>query len=693
MAAQFWHKAPFIRLLSALMIGILLQWHLQLPVLYSIVGLITCLLFITVYSFTSIKFRYLLTIANGIAVLLLFTLLGAILVWLNDVRNNKGWAGHNYKEGNYIIATVQEPLVEKANSYKAVAHFTSIKRADSLYKTEGDLILYFKKDSIAPPLRYGSQIIFNKGLQEIKNSGNPGGFDYKRYSLFQGITHQAFLTKDDYALLPTKFKSRLKEFIFTTRSWVVNVLKKYIPGDKESGLAEALLIGYKDDLDKNLVQSYSNTGVVHIIAISGLHLGIIYWLLLAITKPLKRYKKFVWLRLLLTISALWLFTLLAGAQPSVLRSAIMFTIIAIGQLAARRSSIYNTMALSAFVLLCINPFWLWDVGFQLSYTAVLSIIIFFRPVYNWFYFPNKIVDFFWSLSAVTLSAQLLTLPVSVYHFHQLPVLFFFTNFIAVPLSSAILLGEILLCALNFIPALAALIGMLLHHLIYFMNSYIEGLDGVSFSVWNGWYISILQMVLLLIFIVAACYWLMEKTKSLGWMAGLSLCFFMLLRSLSFIQTYQQQKLIVYNVPRHPAIDVIDGRTYSFIGDSTLVYDDFIRNFHLQPSRIKHRISLCDNNNAAIKSFHFGDKEILIVDENLSYKEATSKQAIDLLVLSKNPKLYISDLAKAFSIKQIILDGSVPQWKAALWQKNCDSLHIPCYNVSERGAFVMNLQNP
>jgi competence protein ComEC len=170
---------------------------------------------------------------------------------------------------------------------------------------------------------------------------------------------------------------------------VISTLKKYIPGDKESGLAEALLIGYKDDLDKNLVQSYSNTGVVHIIAISGLHLGIIYWLLLAVTKPLKQNKKLVWLRLLLTISALWAFTLLAGAQPSVLRSAIMFTIIAIGQLAARKGSIYNTMALSAFVLLCINPFWLWDVGFQLSYTAVLSIVVFFRPVYNWFYLPIK----------------------------------------------------------------------------------------------------------------------------------------------------------------------------------------------------------------------------------------------------------------------------------------------------------------
>ncbi len=691
MAAQFWHKAPFIRLLLALMCGILLQWHLQLPLIYLLVSFVTCLFVVGAYSFSSIKLRYLLSVVNGVAVLLLLVCMGALLVWLKDIRNNKAWAGKNYTQGDNIIATLQEPLVEKANSYKAVARFTAITRNDFINKATGDLILYFKKDSLPPLLKYGSQIVFSKNLQEIKNSGNPGGFDYKRYSLFQGITHQAYLTKDDYELLPQGEQEWLKDFIFSTRSWVIGTLKKYIPGDKENGLAEALLIGYKDDLDKNLVQSYSNTGVVHIIAISGLHLGIIYWLLLAITKPLKRHRHLVWLRLLLTISALWAFTLLAGAQPSVLRSAIMFTIIAIGQLASRRTSIYNTMALSAFVLLCINPFWLWDVGFQLSYTAVLSIIVFFRPVYNWFYLPNKIIDFFWSLTAVTISAQLLTLPISIYHFHQMPLLFLFTNFIAVPLSSLILIGEILLCAVNFIQPVAHLIGTLIHQGIYFMNYYIEGLDAVPFSVWNGLSISVPQMVLLLFFVVAARYWLMEGRKRFGWIAGLSLCFFMLLRSQSFAQAYGQQKLVVYNVPKHPAIDVITGRHYSFIGDSTLVYDDFIRNFHLQPSRIMHRISLRPDNDPTIKSFRVGAKQVLIIDEDLSYKEASVKQEIDLLILSKNPKLYISNLTKAFAIKQVVIDGSVPQWKAVLWQKDCDSLKIPCYNVSERGAFVMSVQ--
>jgi competence protein ComEC len=183
---------------------------------------------------------------------------------------------------------------------------------------------------------------------------------------------------------------------------------------------------------------------------------------------------------------------------------------------------------------------------------------------------------------------------------------------------------------------------------------------------------------------------MEKQKAFAWTAGLSLSAFMILRGLSFANAEVQRKVIVYNVPKHSAIDLIDGRSYSFVGDSALLYDDFVRNFHLQPSRISHRISLAKNN-TDLKSFVFCDKQILIVDEEAAFQTLPAKQLVDLLILSKNPKFYISDLTKAFDVQQIIIDGSVPQWKAALWQKDCDSLRIPCHNVNERGAFVMTLQ--
>jgi competence protein ComEC len=688
-----WKKAPFVRFLLPLVAGIVLQWHLQFPVqvLWFVFVLSVSLLLLSfLLSYFS---RFKLALINGIAVILIFLALGSLLAWHKDIRHNSQWYGNYYHAGELAVAILKEPPVAKTNSYKALATITALEEKNKFITTKGDAILYFKKDSTLPPIDYGSQIIFSKPLQEIKNAGNPGGFDYKRYSLFQDITHQAYLKQGEFIVLNKKKQTLFGKILFPIRKKVLSILRKYIPGEKEQGLAEALLIGYKDDLDKNLVQSYTNTGVVHVIAISGLHLGLIYWLLLQLLKPLRKKKHFKWLVPVIIISGLWLFSLIAGGQPSVLRSAVMFTCIVLAENFSRRPSIYNTLALSAFILLCVNPYWLWDVGFQLSYAAVLSIVIFMKPIYNWFYIKNKALDFIWKLNAVSIAAQLLTTPFSIYHFHQFPNFFLLTNFVAVPLSSIILLGEIFLCAISFIPFLAIFSGKVLSWLIWLMNSYIEKIESLPCSLWGEMQIGITQAALLIAAVAGLGYWLIEKQKVGAWAGILALLFFFLLRSVSFYQANQQEKLIVYNVPRHQAIDLIQGRNYFFVGDSDLLANDFVRNFHIKPSRILHRAEPANQlpNFSVQENFlNYGLNRILLIDKNFVFDTTTTKTPIDLLVISKNPKLYLSSLAKTFNIKEIVFDGSVPDWKLKYWTKDCDSLHIPYHNVGEKGAFVMNL---
>ena len=687
-AVYFWNKVPFVRLLLALIAGIVLQWQLQFSITALLVSFGAGFMLLVIYSLASLKSKFRFGYINGIAINIIILLIGAILVWLQDVRHNKNWIGNNNFHNNYVIATIEEPLVEKTNSFKALASVEGIYSEYGFRKKGGQIILYFRKDSSFQQLHYGSQIIFKKPLQQIRNAGNPGSFDYRQYSLFQGITHQINLSANDFEILSTEKKNLFRQFIFNSRSRVVKMLQQFIKGEKEQGLAEALLIGYKDDLDKNLVQSYTNTGVVHIIAISGMHLALIYGLLLILTGPLKRKKQLKWVRILLILPSLWLFTLLAGAQASVVRSAVMFTCIVFGEVLSRKASIYNTLSLSAFLLLISNPFWLWDVGFQLSYAAVLSIVVFYKPVYNWFYIPNKSIDFVWKTMAISIAAQILTTPVSLYHFHQFPVLFLFTNVVAVPLSSIILFGEIFICVFSWLAPLAKFLGRVTEIFIYWMNSYIERTEKISFSLWNGFYITIFQTILLSVGIVFICFWLMEKKKWMVWPALGSFLLFSSLRSWSFTEAYNQKKLIVYNVPKYSAMDLIDGRSFNFIGDSTLLFDDFTRNFHVQPSRVLHRIE--QNQTLAIdcKDFEFCNKKIAIIDTVKYFTPPKLKQSIDVLILSKNPKLYISNIIKTFNVHQIVIDGSVPQWKAKLWKKDCDSLKIPCYDVSEKGAFVM-----
>ena len=691
--SYFRKRSPFLGLFASLAIGIVLHWYLEIKLTFWIyLGSISLLLFFFFFLLPYFeKFK-----RGWIAGLMAYSAIaaiGGILTHFNTITNDPASIHQQVIKDDVLIVSLEESLVPKSKSFKANANVISVIRDDDTLQVKGGIIIYFGKDSLQPGLQYGSMIAFRKPLQEIRNSGNPGGFDYERYCLFQGITHQIYLKEGEFVRLSDNRTTFIGRLLESTRNYVLSVLRKFISGEKESGLAEALLIGYKNDLDKDLIQSYSNTGVVHVIAISGLHIGLIYAVLMLLLKPLGRKKQTRWMQPLLVIAGLWGFSLLAGASPSVMRSAVMFTCIVLGKTFSRKSSIYNTMAFSAFGLLCYNPFWLWDAGFQLSYIAVLSIIIFMKPIYNLFYVKNKLLDNVWKLNAVTIAAQILTLPVSIYHFHQFPNYFILTNIVAVPLSSAIVLGEILLCALGsleFLSPASGLLGKLLSWMIRMMNEYVSLIELLPSSVWEGLQISLIQAILLYVIIMFVALWLMRKSRMNLALFLLTVVAFFALRSWSFFERGEQRSVVVYNIPRHSAIDFFIARSHFFVGDSACLSDPFIKSFHLKPSRTIARTLGGVNETSGNKTWRMGNKRIMLVSEAMEVEPEEEKPTIDLIILSRSPRLYISKLSEIIDIRQIVFDSSVPAWRMAYWKRDCDSLGIPWHDVSKNGAFVMNL---
>lgn len=685
-------KIPFIRLLLFFVAGILIEWYLQIEWQFLLYGFIIPLIGIITYFFLPLSIKFSSSWFNGICILLLFSLLGAVVTYTHNVRNQPDWYQNNYATNTKILVTLEEPLVAKENSYKALATVDAVWNNGIWNKTDGEILVYFKKNSIPPSIDYGSQIVIQKPLQEIKNSGNPGAFDYKRYCLFHNITAQVFLKDDEYAVLPTKNINRLNQTLFALRDGTIHALQQNIPNEKEQGVAEALLIGYREDLDKDLVQAYSNTGVVHIIAISGLHLGMIYGLMVWIFARFKRNQFTKILKPVTILFVLWAFTLVVGGVPSIMRSAVMFTFIVFGDMLGKRSNMYNTLAASAFCMLATNPFMLWDVGFLLSYAAVISIITFQRHIYNWLYYQNKMLDKVWALTSVTLSAQILTIPIVVFYFHQFPNLFLITNFIAVPLSGLILYGEILLLIFSFLSPVAKAIGFILGYMLKAMDGFIENINALPFAVWNNLQISVFQTWMLYGATIGICVWLIFKSSKAFIISLAFASLFAFSLSIEYINRNQQEKLIVYNVPKQSAIDFIQCSNYNFSGDSILLHDGFLRNFHLKPARILYKTTAATENSSIKENeiTNINGKRILVLTQSLPRQPYTSKIPVDILVLSHNPRIYINQLQQAFDCKLIVFDSSNPLWKIQLWKKDCDSLHLRFHSTPDDGAFVMDL---
>ncbi len=530
----FWIATPFLRLLFPFAAGIVCGYYLSPPAWVGWIWIGLPIVFLFVVARLSVRLQFALSAFRGLAIQLLVTSLGSFITAAQNPRQVISIIDQARTQNSVYLLRLNETPVEKKASWKAEASILSVSPGVGLQPPVLKVLLYFRKpvaDNLVMMPKFhlpheGEMIVVTRRLGPITNPPGLGSFDYKKYCALQHIHYQVFLGPGEYISTGEGQASQLNKILDLVRNRVLNLLRLYIPGKREAGLAEALLIGYKGDLDKTLVQSYSLTGVVHIIAISGLHLGLIYALLRRLTLGLDKRLTGRVCRALLILGCLWAFSIMAGSSPSVLRSAVMFSFLVTGEILHRKSMVLNSLAASAFVLLWYEPYWLWDIGFQLSYTALAGIILFNKPIYQLIRPRSKILDEIWKLNAVTLSAQLLTTPISIYHFHQFPLLFLFTNFVAVPLSSIILGGEILLCLISIVPWLAKLIGQMLGLLISWMNSIIEYSGELPFSTLKNIPLAAHQVLIVYAMITLLALWLLHRDKRFLPLALVSaICFF------------------------------------------------------------------------------------------------------------------------------------------------------------------------
>lgn len=688
-----WKQAPFIRLLFPLIAGILLQWYLGFSLAFILVCMVCFAVALLCYHFLSVSLKFAFRFFQGFLIYLVIISFALFITRQSDKSKLKTWYGHQLNDSSKILLKINEPLVPKKNSYKADAVVEAIINGDSIVPASGKILLYFSQ-KIDTGIYYGDIIIIDKPLTWIRNSGNPGAFNYERYTAFQQLYHTVFLAPGDFVKTTETQPNFFYRFIYQSKTYILNSIRKYIGGNKnEQGIAEALLIGYKEDLDKDLVQAYSNTGVVHIIAISGLHLGLIYAILLWIFSKTGLMKRSKILSVILILSFLWLFSLLTGASASVLRSAVMFTFILTGKSFFKQVNGYNALAASAFTLLCWNPYLLWDVGFQLSYLAVLGIMWLQQPIYKLWFIKNKILQNAWALMSVTLAAQVLTFPVCIYYFHQFPTLFLVTNFIAVPLSTIILYSEILVIIFSGISPIAAILGKVSHWAIYAMNIFIQKCNSFSFSVVDKIYANVYSTWVLYALVIAICCRMLYKNKRWLYVSFLFLGIYAGLMIYARYQINQQQKIIIYHVSKLTAVDFIYKDQFYFVGDSVLLQDALPQNFYLKPARISMLLDKAEKPFAHLQIeknlYRLGDKSLQIINKDFINDSANTKLKVDILLITQNPQYSITEIASRIQPGIVVFDASNPLWKIANWRSECESLTLRCHSVPEQGAYVLD----
>lgn len=529
---NYWQSAPFIRLLIPFAAGILSAYyfHLSNALLVKIASLAIILLICFSILTVTQKFKWM--VMSGLAIQALVFVFGAITCNQQDLQKNPDWLGYHYSKNDKIRAIIQEPLIPKKKTWKILAKVIAVEHESKWIYTKSNILIYVKNKQLAALLEMGDELELAEPLQKISNNSTLGSFDFVRYCAFQQIYFQMYIPENG-AISYRKSDKPVRYYLYKIRNHILDILKTAIPNKTEQSVAEALLIGYKEDLDRSLVQSYSNTGVVHIIAISGLHLAMIYGLLIRLLQPLGNKKWNNYLRSSIVLSVLWGFSFITGGAAAILRSAVGFSFLLISKSLGYKNNSINAIAASAFFLLCYNPFLLWDIGFQLSYTAVLGIILFAKHIEYWCYFKNKLLQMVWQINSITIAAQVLTLPIVLYQFHQFPNLFLFTNFLIVPLSGIILYAELLVIVVSPISILLKWTGQFTQWLISEMNGIIERTNRIPFALTKNLFISLPETIVLYLLISAIVVWLLYKNSN-SLIAALTLvCLLLFIRSLSF----------------------------------------------------------------------------------------------------------------------------------------------------------------
>lgn len=570
------NKIPLVlKLLLPLVIGVVFAFYTDLviasTVIYSFLGVLL-ILGLPVIS-KQFQFRFFF---GGIGMVFFF-LLGIYLVRIqtNELHDQYFFNADRSKESVYQVKILDEPI-EKKNSIKCFANVLAVDGQPTI----GKVLLYLEKITESFSIQYGDIICLSSNFQPIVPNGNPKEFDYSRYLKIHGVRHQVYVRSDKWQKVGHD-SNPFYTGILKIRQFLDDRLSKSGLAPAELMVAKALILGEKESLDRDTLRTYSSAGAMHVLAVSGLHVGIVMLLVSFLLKPIKLLPKGQFLFMVGVLVTIWFYALVTGMSSSVLRASVMFSFVLIGKEIERENSVYQSILVSAFLLILVEPLVIFQVGFQLSYLAVFGIVYLQPKIYNLLYIKNYLGDKIWQISSVSIAAQFATFPLGLYYFHQFPNFFMLSNLIVIPLAFAILLVGLLYLILAWVPFLNEVIFFVLDLLISFLNKGVKWVESLPYSIYWGVSIEWFEVCwLYLILISGSASFVLRKTN----LFVATLVSVLILLGYNIGENYMlsgTKQLVIYNVNKDVAIDVFNGRSNYFLATEQLIEDDEKMLFHIK----------------------------------------------------------------------------------------------------------------
>jgi competence protein ComEC len=580
---HFWETAPFFRLLMPLAAGIIVYHQftpLPIPLIYVEVSCIFCFSAFAVLSFIRSGIQ-LLAICRLLMLSFSLFISGFLLYYFCDVRNDANWFGLCEKPYDRCLVKLISVPAEKEKSWKLKVEVGHLFNQQSSTIVHGEAFLYVAKNTQPCPFHKGDTVIVPNAWRPIQNRGNPFEFGYADYCALNNVYRQQYLAPNQVVLYGLR-QPKAVPYLERAHDWCMDQLNEFIPDSSVKGLMQAMLIGDEVNLDEQIRQAYADTGIIHIIAISGGNV-LIFFAFVSLLFFWLHHKKYLWIKYVAALPLVWLYIIMAGASPSAVRAAVMFSVLALGIFLEKRQNSLNQLLATAFVLLCAQPQWLFSVGFQLSFVAVLSLILFYRHISKWYRPPNKLLKGLWSTLAASIAAEVLTAPLVIHYFHLFPVGFLITNVAAYLFMSVVLFLGIAIEIASIVPPVAHLLGHItvwlvkLFHVIVF---FFQRLTPVPF---RSLQLSGIELLLVYGVIAGGALLFIHKNKKALFGSLISLGLLLWLLIADDYRALRQQKMVVYNAGTRTIVEYISGKTYSLVAGDSMV-DDKLK-YYTQPTNI------------------------------------------------------------------------------------------------------------